>query len=96
MLELRPVCENCGKKLPNDSTEAMICTFECTFCIDCVTNVLQNVCPNCGGGFEKRPTRPKEKLLKYPAKTEEYINPVDLTRFEKKLIKNKDIKPNER
>jgi hypothetical protein len=45
MLELRPVCENCGKKLPNDSIEAMICTFECTFCIDCVTNVLQNVCP---------------------------------------------------
>lgn len=34
MLELRPVCENCGKKLPNDSTEAMICTFECTFCLD--------------------------------------------------------------
>jgi hypothetical protein len=61
-----------------------------------VTNVLQNVCPNCGGGFEKRPTRPKEKLLKYPAKTEEYIKPVDLARFEKKLIKNKDIKPNER
>jgi len=96
MLELRPVCENCDKKLPNDSTEAMICTFECTFCIDCVTNVLQNVCPNCSGGFEKRPTRPKEKLLKYPATTEEYIKPVDLARFEKKLIKNKDIKPNER
>ena len=96
MLEIRPVCENCGKKLPNDSREAMICTFECTFCIDCVTNVLQNVCPNCGGGFEKRPTRPKEKLLKYPAKTEECIRPVDLARFEKKLIENKNIKPNER
>jgi hypothetical protein len=96
MLEIRPVCENCGKNLPNESIEAMICTFECTFCIDCVTNVLQNVCPNCGGGFEKRPTRPKEKLLKYPAKTEKYIRPVDLARFEEKLVKNKNINPNER
>ena len=96
MLEIRPVCENCGKKLPNDSIEAMICTFECTFCIGCVENVLQNVCPNCGGGFEKRPNRPKEKLLKYPVKTEEYTRPVDLAKFEKILVKNKNIKPNER
>ncbi len=36
----------------------MICTYECTFCSDCVTNILHNVCPNCGGGFEKRPIRP--------------------------------------
>ena len=50
MLELRPICENCGKDLPNDSNEAMMCTFECTYCADCVTNVLHNVCPNCGGG----------------------------------------------
>jgi hypothetical protein len=39
----------------NDSHEAMICTFEYTYCEDCVTNVLHNVCPNCGGGFEKNP-----------------------------------------
>ena len=96
MLEIRPICENCGKKLPNDSTEAMICTFECTFCNECVNNVLHNVCPNCGGGFEKRPTRPKEKLLKYPSKTEEYLKPVDPDKFETLLMKNKDIRPNER
>ena len=36
----------------------MICSFECTFCAACVTDVLINVCPNCGGGFEKRPVRP--------------------------------------
>ena len=29
MLELRPPCENCNKRLPHDSAEAMICTFEC-------------------------------------------------------------------
>lgn len=96
MLEIRPVCENCGKKLPNDSTEAMICTFECTFCADCVSEVLHNVCPNCGGGFEKRPIRPKEKLLKYPTKTDEYIKPVNMERFQPLLLKNKDVKPVDR
>lgn len=96
MLALRPVCENCGKDLPNHSTEAMICTFECTFCSDCVNEILHNVCPNCGGGFEKRPNRPKEKIVKYPAETAPYIKPVDLKTFEALLEKNRDIKPNER
>ena len=96
MLELRPVCENCGKKLANESTEAMICTFECTFCSDCVKEVLQNVCPNCGGGFEKRPNRPADKLLKHPAKTTAYIQPVDMEKFSPLLLKNKAVAPNER
>jgi uncharacterized protein len=96
MLELRPICENCGKDLPYNSTEAMICTFECTFCKDCVNDILHNVCPNCTGGFEKRPVRPKEKLLKYPPKTEKHFKPVDLAAFEPVLLKNKNIKPGER
>lgn len=62
MLEIRPTCENCNKLLPNDSTEAMICSYECTFCETCVHETLQNVCPNCGGGFEKRPVRPTDCL----------------------------------
>lgn len=62
MLELRPTCENCNKALPPDSTEAMICSYECTFCKNCVDNILENVCPNCGGGFCKRPIRPKNNL----------------------------------
>jgi len=96
MLEIRPICENCGKALPNESTEAMICTFECTFCSDCVNKILYNVCPNCGGGFEKRPVRPKEKLLKYPAKEEKYLKPVEKEKFELLLLKNKNIPPQER
>jgi uncharacterized protein len=96
MLELRPICENCGKDLPYNSTEAMICSFECTFCTDCSTSILHNVCPNCGGGFEKRPVRPKEKLVKNPAKTEKYQRPVDLDNFQRFLIKNKDIEPSKR
>jgi hypothetical protein len=37
----------------------MICTFECTFCRTCVENILDHVCPNCGGNFCPRPIRPK-------------------------------------
>jgi uncharacterized protein len=57
-LELRPNCECCDRDLPTSATEARICTFECTFCADCVERVLFNVCPNCGGGFTPRPIRP--------------------------------------
>ena len=96
MLELRPVCENCGKKLPNESTEAMVCTYECTFCSDCVRDILFNVCPNCGGGFEKRPSRTKEKLLKDPAKTEPHFKPVDHQKFQSLLSRYKSIAAHER
>jgi uncharacterized protein len=74
MLQLRPGCECCDKDLPPDSTEALICSFECTFCRDCVDNVLQGVCPNCGGGFASRPIRPAGKLAKFPASTERFFN----------------------
>lgn len=58
MLELRPNCEYCDRDLPPNAQDARICTYECTFCADCVDNKLQNVCPNCGGGFVPRPIRP--------------------------------------
>jgi len=73
MLELRPNCELCDKDLPADSTQACICAYECTFCKDCVETVLNNVCPNCGGGFTARPIRPQgehragEGLKNHPA-----------------------------
>ena len=57
MLEMRSVCEHCDKALPTDSGEAMICAYECTFCYKCVTTILNNKCPNCGGTFEKRPIK---------------------------------------
>jgi hypothetical protein len=58
VLELRPKCEWCDRDLPPDSLLARICSFECTFCADCVQRRLYNVCPNCGGGFAPRPIRP--------------------------------------
>jgi hypothetical protein len=73
MLELRPNCECCDKDLPPDSSEAMICTFECTFCADCVAYVLGGMCPNCGGELVRRPARPAAKLAKYPASTKRVL-----------------------
>ncbi|MEO8153726.1 MAG: DUF1272 domain-containing protein [Rhizobacter sp.] len=83
MLELRPSCENCEKLLPPNATDAMICSFECSFCADCVNSVLGNVCPNCGGGFAPRPVRPARNLQgenylgKYPPGTTVRHRPVD-------------------
>ena len=57
MLEMRPACERCGRALPPDSGDAVICSFECTFCSDCARGGLGGRCPNCGGALERRPTR---------------------------------------
>lgn len=75
-LQLRPNCEYCDRDLPPASTAARICSFECTFCADCVEQRLFNVCPNCGGGFAPRPIRPASEwrpgasLAKRPASTQ--------------------------
>jgi hypothetical protein len=69
MLELRPNCECCDRDLPPDSGGAMICTFECTFCINCVDGVLAGRCPNCAGELVRRPVRTPVMLAKYPAST---------------------------
>lgn len=85
MLELRPSCEHCNKKLPPESEDAMICTFECTFCKDCVHELLKDVCPNCGGNFVQRPIRPKHLLEKYPASVKKVFKPVDLAQHIKNI-----------
>ena len=83
MLELRPTCEHCNKTLPPDSLEAMICSFECTFCRACAQSLFGNVCPNCGGGFSLRPVRPLRNwkgdnfLGKYPASATVKHRPAD-------------------
>ena len=75
MLKLRPNCECCDRDLPPESTEARICTYECTFCADCVETRLRGVCPNCGGEFVRRPRRPAAMLHKHPASTERVLKP---------------------
>jgi hypothetical protein len=75
MLELRPNCECCDKDLPPDSTEARICSFECTFCVACTESRLRGVCPNCGGELVLRPRRPASKLERYPASDRRIFKP---------------------
>jgi hypothetical protein len=69
MLALRPNCECCDRDLPPESRDAMICTFECTFCADCASGVLHGICPNCSGELVRRPVRPAAALARHPAST---------------------------
>jgi hypothetical protein len=80
VLELRPNCECCDRDLPADSSEALICSFECTFCRDCAERVLHGHCPNCGGELVRRPIRPTDKLASFPASTSRVHKPTGCTR----------------
>lgn len=99
MLELRPTCEHCNKALAPASTEAMICSFECTFCATCVHDILHNVCPNCGGGFTLRPVRPHRDLkngnclANHPASTRATHKPVDQAQHDAFAAPIKTIAP---
>ena len=75
MLEMRPNCECCDTDLGPDADNAMICSFECTFCKECVTKHLHGVCPNCGGSFRPRPTREAHLLAQFPVSTQRKVNP---------------------
>jgi len=75
MLALRPNCECCDRDLPADAADAMICSFECTFCADCAGTVFGGRCPNCSGELVRRPVRPAAKLAKFPASAERVLRP---------------------
>lgn len=102
MLKLMPTCQNCNCALPPESTEARICTYECTFCATCVDGVLQSVCPNCGGNFVPRPIRPAQNrkggnyLGKDPATTVVRHQPVDLEAHAELVAAVGHIPPHER
>jgi hypothetical protein len=101
-LELRPNCEYCDKDLPPASTEARICSYECTFCDACVRDKLRNVCPNCGGGFVPRPMRPAREwrpglsVIKRPPSTTRVhlsYSADDIDKFSERI---KEIEPDRR
>ena len=102
MLELRPNCEACDKDLPPESAEACICTYECTFCVDCVESLLQNVCPNCGGGFSPRPIRPKTahregvSLGHHPASERRVHTPYSKAEIEEFVAGIREVRPDQR
>jgi hypothetical protein len=102
MLELRPSCEHCNRPLPPSSVDARICSFECTFCADCVDRVLGQVCPNCGGGFCSRPVRPSRgwvgdnHLDEYPASTVVKHRPIDPAKHAELIARASKVAPEDR
>lgn len=79
MLTLRPNCECCDRDLPPDTSQARICSFECTFCATCADTHLQGRCPNCGGNLVPRPIRPAAALARHPASTQREHRPAQDT-----------------
>ena len=102
MLEIRPSCEHCNLSLPPNSGQAMVCSYECTFCKKCVDEVLQNICPNCGGGFCLRPVRPANNLNgnnflgEHPATEQITYKPVNLQKHKALVAKVGSLKPDQR
>ena len=104
MLELRPNCELCDKDLPPDSVEARICSYECTYCADCVETVLFNVCATCGGGLSARPIRPKNSwqtnselgLSVHPASQTRRVSKFARSEIEEMVEKLRAFNPEER
>lgn len=74
MLQMRPNCERCDADLPPETPGAYICSFECTFCATCNTDVLMGSCPNCGGVLCPRPPRKGAALETAPASTVRIFN----------------------
>ena len=73
MLALRPNCECCNRDLPPGAADAMICSFECTFCHACAEGKFGGLCPNCGGELLRRPIRPAGKLKRFPPSRERVL-----------------------
>ncbi|HPF28149.1 MAG TPA: DUF1272 domain-containing protein [Steroidobacteraceae bacterium] len=67
---MRPNCECCDKDLSPDCADALICSFECTFCAACAAGTLQGRCPNCKGELRARPSRTGGALARHPASRE--------------------------
>ncbi len=96
MLKIIPNCEHCNKDLPNISNEAMICSFECTYCMDCALDIFKNVCPSCGGNFEKRPIRPSLMVENYGISQKRIYDPKDMRKAQKLIDKFSTILPEKR
>jgi hypothetical protein len=102
MLDLRPNCELCDADLPPDASNARICSYECTFCADCVDGPLRDICPNCGGGLVPRPIRPRRAwrpgvgLTHDPPATQRRRSPHPLEEIQAFIARVYDIAPHER
>jgi len=73
MLTMRPNCECCDRDLPADGGDALVCSFECTFCRDCAEARLGGRCPNCSGELVARPTRDRALWSRFPPSQDRVI-----------------------
>lgn len=104
MLELRPNCEWCDRDLPPSAIDARICSYECTYCAQCVDTIFENVCPTCGGGFVERPIRPVGSdggqadlgLANRPASTQRHHTEWTLAQVNEVTKRLKDTPPSKR
>jgi len=102
MLEIRPNCELCDCDLPANATNAMICSYECTYCAACVQDVLENTCPTCGGGFTPRPIRPARAWRKglglsaHPASEKRVHSPFSRAEIQAQVARIHGINPKDR
>jgi hypothetical protein len=102
MLEIRPNCELCNTDLPPNAPNARICSYECTYCAECVETVLHNVCPTCGGDFQPRPIRPSTAwrpglgLAHHPASAERRSHPRTPAEFNEHIDRIRGIDPADR
>ncbi len=96
MLEIRPNCEHCNKDLPNTSTIAMICSFECTYCEECALEIFENVCPSCSGNFVERPIRPQKEIERNPASSRRLFKSKNLEKAKINSNRFKNIPPQKR
>ncbi len=96
MLDIRPNCEHCDKDLPYDSTEAMICSFECTYCKKCAIDLFENVCPSCSGNLVARPIRPKKEIERNPPSKIRVFKPKNLIKANDNTSLFKNIPPEKR
>lgn len=52
---MKTECQSCMVALSLQD-DAYICSYECTFCVDCCT-IHGSACPQCGGELVRRPRR---------------------------------------
>ncbi|WP_420806517.1 DUF1272 domain-containing protein [Dasania marina] len=53
--------------------QAVFCAFECTFCQNCLVNILNNIRPNCFGNLVQRLIQSAAELKNYPASTKRVL-----------------------
>src|ERR1700694_3136881 len=75
MLDMRPNCECCDRDPSPGDEDVFICSFECTWCTECVGTFPAQSSPNCGCTLTRRPPRAPDKLISSPASEERVVKP---------------------